>query len=289
MTKVQTGALLGLTLAKSDNMFASVFSQYSATNLERNYQNPMMKTLPKKLKKEPLIDAIFELRFSSDEQVLLMLPGILFKELGGAKTISPLPISQLPQEIRRSDPNLKYAPVNRLDWGLFFVNIGDFSVSVNCKFPYPGWSVFKPAIIEVINVLAASGLVKGVERYSLKYIDVIPSFDHRQKVDMVNLDVTIAGHRLEKEPYSIQVEIPKNGMSNLVQIVSGARAILHTGVAREGLIVDVDTVSIQNGIGMDALFAKLPETLDSIHQTNKEMFFDCITDATRNSLEPIYE
>ncbi|HUX54725.1 MAG TPA: TIGR04255 family protein [Williamwhitmania sp.] len=249
----------------------------------------MTTTLPKKLKKEPLIDAIFEMRFDSVSPVLLILPGILFRELGGEKTIEALPIAQLPPEIRRADPNLKYSPLHRLDWGLFFVNIGDFSLSVSCKYPYPGWNAFKPAIIEVMRVLLESKLTKTIERYSLKYIDVIPFSDHRLSVSMVNLEVMIAGHKLEKEPFSIQVEIPKNGMKNIVQIVSSAKATLYTGVIKEGLVVDVDTVANQNGVSMNALFDRFPDLLDAIHQTNKEVFFDCITKPTLNSLEPVYE
>ena len=249
----------------------------------------MTTSLPKKLKKEPLIDAVFEVRFDSDAPVSVVLPGFLFNKLEGKKSIEALPIAQIPSEIRKADPNLKYAPLNRLDWGLFFVNIGDNNLSISCKYPYPGWDIFKPSIIEVMNVLLESGLPKIIERYSLKYIDLIQASGDQQKVSMVNLDMTIAGHKLEKEPYMIRIEIPRDGFMNVVQVISSATTTLHTGISKEGLVVDVDTVAIQNNISMDSLFNGFPDKLDTIHRANKAMFFDCITLTTLKSLEPVYE
>lgn len=249
----------------------------------------MTKSLPQKLKKEPLIDAIFEVRFDSDAQVSVVLPGMLFRELEGNKSINRLPVSEIPQDMRRADPNLKYAPLSRIEWGSFFVNIGDCSLSISCKYPYSGWKAFKPAIIKVIKGLESSGLAKHIERYSMKYVDLVPTADNREKVSMVNLDVTIAGHKLEKEPYQIRVEIPRGGLLNIVNIVSSAKATLHTGISKEGLIVEVDTIVMLNSESISALVNDFPNKLEAIHLTNKTVFFDCITPTTLDSLEPVYE
>ena len=78
-----------------------------------------MQILPKKLKKEPLIDAVFEVRFTSAFPAGGVLPGLLFGNLDGDKKIEQLPLLQLPQVIRDADPNLRFAPLSRLDWGNF--------------------------------------------------------------------------------------------------------------------------------------------------------------------------
>jgi uncharacterized protein (TIGR04255 family) len=249
----------------------------------------MTTVLPKRLKNEPLIDAVFEVRFDSEAPVSVVLPGLLFNKLNGEKSIESLPIAQLPISIRKGDPNLKYAPLSRINWDRFFVNIGDNSLSISCKVPYAGWSIFKPAILNVMNELLESRLVKTVERYSLKYVDLIPVPDQKHHVSMVNLEVRIAGHRLEKEPYNIRVEIPKDGMINVIQIISGAKATLNTGIIKEGLVVDVDTVAMLNNIPMKILFEGFTNKLDAIHNTNKVGFFDCLSPSTLKLLEPIYE
>ncbi|MGO8756001.1 MAG: TIGR04255 family protein [Gallionellaceae bacterium] len=248
-----------------------------------------MKTLPKKLKKEPLIDAVFEVRFTSAFPAGGVLPGLLFKGLKGDKRLEQLPLLQLPQVIRDADSNLRFAPLSRLDWQQFYINVGDRSVSVGFKYPYPGWNSFKPAIIEVMDVLNGADILKSVERYSLKYIDLLPATDLGEQVSLINFDVTLAGHKLEKEAFQIRIEIPRDGFIHAVQVVSSAMATLHTGKSRQGLIVDVDTIAILQGISFEELLSGFPDKLEVIHQANKKVFFDCLKPQTITALEPEYD
>lgn len=249
----------------------------------------MATTLPKKLNKEPLIDAVFEVRFTTAMPASVILPGYLFDKLNGTKSIEALPISQLPKLMRDADPSLRFAPLSRLNWDQFLINIGDFSVSISCKYPYPGWGAFKPAIIQVITFLVEIGIVETVERYSMKYVDLIPSSDIQQQVSMINLGVTIAGHKLEKEPFQLRMEIPRDGFINIVQVTSSATVALYNKTTKEGLAVDVDTIVNQNAVSMQTLLEGFSDKLEAIHQTNKAMFFDCITPSTIALLEPVYE
>lgn len=248
-----------------------------------------MKALPKKLKKEPLIDAVFEVRFTSAFPAGSVLPGLLFGKLEGDKKIEQLSLSQLPQAMRDTDPNLRFAPLSRLDWQQFYINVGDRSVSVGFKHPYPGWSNFKPAIIKVMDILKGADILKSVERYSLKYIDLLPATDLREQVSFINFDVTLAGHKLENEAFQIRLEIPRNGFLHAVQVVSSATATLHTGESRQGLVVDVDTIANQQGISFEELLRGFPDKLEVIHQANKEVFFDCLNPQTITALEPEYD
>jgi len=248
-----------------------------------------MEPLPKRLKKEPLIDAVFEVRFPGEFRAGSLLPGMLFAGLDGDKKSEALPFSQIPQAMRDADANLRYAPLNRIDWGKYFVNVGDRSVSVSFKYPYPGWGSFKPAIINVMEVLKGANVIKSIERYSVKYIDLIPSTDLREQVSFVNLDVTLAGHKLEGEAFQIRLEIPKDGFIHAVQVATSATVTLHNGESREGLIVDVDTIAKQDGVTFDDFLSGFGDKLDRIHRANKEVFFDCLKPKTIEALEPEYE
>lgn len=249
----------------------------------------MATRLPTKLHKEPLIDAIFEIRFSSKMPASVVLPGIFFEKLAGEKTIESFPLAQFPKAMRDADPNLKFAAVCRITRPDFFINVGDFSVSVSCKYPYPGWSKFRPAIIETMEILSASNVVDKTERYSLKYVDLLQGLDEQQRVSTFNVRVSLAGHDLKKEPYQLRLEIPKDGLLHAVQLVSAAKALLHDGTSKEGFVVDVDTIASLDGISMSKLLNGFPGKLDTIHAKNKAMFFDCLTDETITSLEPAYE
>jgi len=249
----------------------------------------MANSLPIKLTKEPLIDAIFEVRFSSKIPAATILPGFLFNKLEGDKAINQFPVAQLPKQVRDADPNLKYAPISNIDWTRFFINIGDHSLSVSCKYPYSGWNNFKDAIVRIVNTLAECKIVDAVERYSMKYIDIFPTSEYAEKFSMLNSSVTLAGHTLSNESFQLRIEIPKDGLIHAVQLASSAQVALHTGEAREGLIVDVDTIAMQNNISMDELLDDFSNKLDFIHLANKTMFFDCLKPEAIQALEPIYE
>ena len=245
--------------------------------------------LPKKLNKEPLIDAVFEVRFSSVAPASVILPGFLFNKLEGEKKIESFPISQLPKPVRDADPNLKYAPLSRIEWRKFIIGVSDFSVSVSCKYPYPGWSEFKPAALNIMKILVESNIVKEVERYSMKYIDLIPEKDIQQIVGMFNLEMSVAGHKLEKEQFHLRIDIPKDGFMHTVQVISFAQAVLNDGTKKEGAIIDIDTAVALESSSIQSLADGLSEKLEYLHLANKAMFFSCLKSHAIDSLEPSYD
>ena len=249
----------------------------------------MKKILPTKLAKEPLIDAVFEVRFSSSFPASDILPGFFFVKLEGDKVMEDLPAAQLPKAIRDADPNLQFVPIKRLDWDQFFVSIGDRSVAISCKLPYPGWKNFKFAIIKLMAVLGEIDIIQSIERYSMKYVDLIPSSDLQQQISYINFDVAIANHKLQNEAFQLRVEMPRDGFTNAVQVVSSAKLTLPNGEIKEGVVVDVDTIANLQRVPLPALLDGFEGKLDSIHQTNKTIFFDCLKPETIEALEPSYE
>lgn len=249
----------------------------------------MSTKLPHKLKKEPLVDAIFELRFSSKIPASSILPGILFSALPEEKVIEPLPAAQLPKQLRDTDPNLHYAPVVRLIWKEFFILISDRSLAVACKIPYPGWVKFKDAIIQVIQVLSDSSVVENIQRYSLKYVDLIPSNNVKEQVSFINFNASLGNHKLEKEVFQFRIDIPQDNYIHAIQLVSSAGLTLNDGTKKEGIIIDIDSICDVGNQQISDFNNKFHEKLDDIHLKNKKMFFECITPETLKYLEPIYE
>ena len=249
----------------------------------------MKKKLPIKLEAEPLIDAVFEVRFTCAFPASNILPGLLFARLEGNKIVESLPASQLPKQLRDADQNFQFSPLSRIDWNQFYINIGDQSLSIGIKPPYSGWGKFQPAIVKVMEIIKDSCIIGSIERFSLKYIDLIPSTNIKDQVSFINSDITLAGHKLEKEAFQLRIEIPKDNFINAVHVISSAKAIMSTGECLEGLVVDVDTISNQRFPTIDDFLIDFGEKLSAIHSVNKEIFFDCLTDSTIESLGPIYE
>lgn len=249
----------------------------------------MLERLPTKLNKEPLIDAMFEMRFSCATSASSIVPGYLFSKLDGEKSIERLPTDQLPKPILDSDPNLRFAPLVRLHWGNFIVSIGDRSLAVSCKMPYPGWKVFKPAILRVVSELKDIGIVESIQRFSMKYIDLIPVAGIEEQVLAINGTIELGHHALKSEVFSLRIELPQDDLLHAVQIVSSATANLPDGSTRDGLIVDIDTISNLDNEDFPSWMETAADKLDSLHLSNKKMFFNCLRASTIESLEPVYD
>ncbi len=250
----------------------------------------MNNKLPSKLRKEPLLDAVFEVRFSSKVPASSILPGILFNKLDGEKVIAQQPVAQLPKQMRDVDPNLQFAPLIRIQWKEYFFLIGDRNLAVACKIPYPGWAKFKNAIMQVAKILSELQIIENVQRYSLKYVDLIPFSNLKEQVSSVNLHIKLGDHVLEKEIFQLRLEIPQNEFITAVQILSAALVTTLDQTTKQGLIVDIDTIRNLDNQHFSEFIRDLENNLDTIHQKSKEVFFKwCLTPETITFLEPTYD
>jgi len=244
--------------------------------------------LPLKLGKEPLIEAIFEVRFTAALPVSNILPGLMFQGLEGEKDIERLPASELPQQLRNIDPNLKYAPLIRIRWHTFTILISDQSVGLACAIPYPGWDKFKPAILKIVKIVGSAGVIDSIERFSLKYTDIIP-VEFGDLDSLVEFNLQIGTHGAAGKNVQIRAEIPKDGLIHVVQLASSGTARLIDGTIREGVALDIDTVAMIGNVKFSDFFDTLTERIEFGHSENKAMFFSCLKQKTIDKLEPVYD
>ena len=115
------------------------------------------------------------------------------------------------------------------------IAVSERSLLVGCNTPYPGWSAFKSAILMIVSIVDEINIIQTIQRYSMKYIDLIPSANPREQVSLIHASVMIGGHTLEKESFSLKIEIAENGIKHIVNIVSSAVAKLRDGSRKEGL------------------------------------------------------
>lgn len=248
------------------------------------------KTLPTKLKKEPLVDAVFELRFSAKVPTLNILPGVIFVKSQDKEKwkIEHLPLAQVPDAIRQADPNLRNQPLIKIDWGEFFILVGDNSLGVGCYIPYPGWKKFSAVILSIIQYLDEANIVDKIERYALKYTDLIEGTSLGEQISKINLKLNLGEHTLLKESFSIRVEVPQNDLTHIIQIAAPASGQMRDGTPKTGILVDVDTICSVDG-GLPQFIGKASEALNFLHAENKRIFFECLRPETIDFLEPVYE
>ncbi len=245
--------------------------------------------LPSKLGKEPLIDVIFEVRFTAKIPAATVLPGLIFAKLRNVGRIEPLPAAQLPAPMRALDPQLAFAPLSRIVWKEFAILVGERSLGIGCKMPYPGWAAFKEAILEVLNVVKEGDFLTKVHRHSLKYIDLFETGgDDAEALRRLNVSVRIGTQQISSENTVLRVEMPRGPHLHAVQVATKAGVEQEGASPRTGALIDVDTLNIAEMDPGD-FFAKLSSSLEDVHTANKQVFFECLSEYGLKLLEPRYD
>jgi len=245
------------------------------------------KKIPKKLWKEPLIEAVCELRFKSDrDSISDLLPGLLFQKLGERfPNVEKLPASNIPSVILKTDPNLCYVPTIKLT-GVepCSILLGEHVFSFSSTRPYMGWDRFLSTIIELLEILKKTDLIAHPERISLKYIDILEKSEGFT-LDALNLNLQIGGNRITAAPVHLRTEYETKEFNNIIQIASPAHAELSNSQHFDGIMIDIDTISRTFPIDF---WTDQKDCLGRAHSLGKSMFFDLLKDETIKLLKPEY-
>lgn len=242
--------------------------------------------IPKKLRKEPLIEAVCELRFKSDKDSIAdLLPGLIFQKLDNRfPKVEKLPASNLPAELFKHDPNLRYIPTIKLTGEPYSIMIGEHVFSLSCTRPYAGWDEFSSLIIELLAILKQTSLITHPERISLKYIDILLATEGFT-LDALNLELQIGGNRITTAPVQLRTELNGEEFTNIIQVGSPAQVALNAGPLIDGILIDIDTISRT----MPSDFWLISKDfLDRAHAISKSMFFDLLKPETIKCLDPEY-
>lgn len=246
-----------------------------------------MQKLPVRLEREPLVDAVFEVRVNPSSSLADMIPGFLMHDLGGDARMTRLSAADLPFPMRKQNPNLENAPLLRIEWGDYFISVGDRNVIVSCKMPYPKWPSFKAAILDILGRIAKLNLAGSVERFSLKYVNVIPATDYANQIGKVRVEVNLGDLHVSDQHISLQVQEKTADAIHIYNIVTGAEARTSDGKTIAGILVDIDSIRLLTTLSLNELASNIEESLETLRQENKSKFFSCLTELTLEEMGPI--
>lgn len=246
-----------------------------------------MNPLPKRLKKEPLIEAIWQAQFEGMEGIGEVLPGILFTELKKnhpSLQLKRLPTADIPAPIAQVDPNLRFMAKVLMEEveAPFIWQVGDRIVTLNCRKPYVGWDKFKEAVLALTEIVENSGLIPTPQRHSLRYIDLLRD-ELATDLGTLRLKLKLGDHEI-RDRVQMRLEIPDAECLHVVQLATGMRANLPEG-SITGTIIDLETLPKGPPGDWDTVRAQL----DWLHERSKTLFFrQILTDETIQKLEPEY-
>jgi uncharacterized protein (TIGR04255 family) len=243
---------------------------------------------PKLLRQDPIVEATFEVRFAANAPAGELLPGMLFGPLRGHFTnIVPMPLAQIPRQLRQLQPEFAYQPSNAIIGDRKRLGIGDRVVNVSFSRPYPGWGVVRPVIEDVLRAIQGTALVVTVERVSLRFTNII-TFD--KDLSTLRVSFVLGDFKDFLPSRSLRAEIRHGGFTHIVQISTAAdvtQAVPGTPVfSVSGLLVDVD--SLANGPIQDP-WTTIPNVLEELHVAEKQVFFGLLTAETIQRMDPVYD
>ena len=242
--------------------------------------------LPKRLGKAPLIDTMFEVRFEpTQDEVGQLLPGLFLSKLAADYPRSEATsIASIPREMRDNNPALRYQFHYRMAGDSAAVSVGDRSAGVGVFPPYQGWEFFQPRIDAFVGVLKASTLVKRLERFSLKFTNVL-DIPAEQQLSLLNLDVTVGGVAPKDRGFHLKTELNDAKLLRIVEVAPEATATLVSGATFNGLLVSIDCIKKSVSGNLQEV---TPAAIEELHEDLKQVFFGLITPKTLAALAPTY-
>lgn len=237
-----------------------------------------MDKLPISISPCPIIEAIFELRFSSSFPGDAIF-GIVYNQFKDEfQTVEQLPVLQLPAIVRDKDPNLKFTPYYKIKNNNFIIQIGPNVFSLANLKDYCGWVNFSEKILYTYNKLSELKLIGKQLRTALRYINLFPDVNIYEKS---NLCIQLTNQRLSKHQINFTAEFPYDqGVSNL-RLINFAEVLFDNKIMR-GSIVDIDTQVHHDR------FNNFKEAIECAHTAEKALFFSLLEKEFLSSLNPIY-
>lgn len=244
-----------------------------------------MEKLPTKLTNDPIVEAVFELRFipALEAGAELLLGSLYAPMTGRFPTLTRLPAAVLTDALIKLEPHLKFQPRIRLSGDRFSLLLGDYSLVVAASCPYAGWNEYKAAISETLSLANQAGVVKSVERFSLKYINLLPAGTVRAQFGKTLFNSRLGGRDLLTNLTFTKTEFVEDGFTNIVELAPQSSAEIN-GKKITGLLVNVDTIATK----VDDFWNSFKAQIDKAHNVEKRIFFSILTPETIKEYGAVY-
>lgn len=250
--------------------------------MAENFPIPIPPRLPVCIDPCPIVESIFETRFTSAVPWATM-PGMLFAQIRDRyPNQKSLPLSQMPDEWRKQDPTLAHLPLLQFLNNKFLVQVGPRLVSLATQpNAYPGWKAISTELAWLLERLKKAEIVSETERIGVRYIDFFPEdiFPRLLLAMRIN-EQPMAGAECD-----VSTVLHRGSMVIRLRVTNAAIVSL-LGVPKKGSILDVDAWF---GALNASVFEDGCERFDEAHRAIKELFFGLLRPEFLAMLNPVYE
>lgn len=243
-----------------------------------------MKRIPSKLDNCPIIESVLEIRFDSALDRSVVFP-ILYSAISSDfQPPVPLPILQIPENIKTQDPNLFYQPYYRLvlkqDPNVS-LQIGPRVIAFSFTQNYSGWDSFRDYVTHYVGIIKETNVIQKVLRMGFR---VINFFDWDIYKKGIELKISLSGSEIPYAETTLKTKFVNGKYESTVNIINNA-ILNNTQGRRTGSVIDIDTCTIY----CDNFFTNISQYMDEAHTTEKTIFFNLLTVDLINSFNPSYD
>lgn len=232
--------------------------------------------LPLKITPCPIVEALLEIRFTTNIHPNAVF-GLFYHALkSDFPKVENLPILQIPDALRATDPNLKYKPLYKIFNNDFVIQIGSDVFSISSFPNYVGWTVFSEQIFNILHRIEELKIINTISRLGLRYIN----FFEGNIFDNINLKICINDDSINYKNTVIRTEITQDNFISTLQI---ANNVLNK--KQFGSIIDIDTFKDTD---LNDFFTLKEALINDEHTKEKELFFNLLKEDFLNKLNPEY-
>jgi uncharacterized protein (TIGR04255 family) len=246
-----------------------------------------MKKQPIRLSQDPIIEALAELQFQPIEKAAgELIPGMMFPQIRKFfPKIERLPFAEIPLAFQEMAPNLTYQASQRLTGENVALLLGSHVATIARTRPYVGWGKFRELIFTVLDSLKSTEMVKQVERFSIKYVNILEAKDRESQYALLNLKASMAQYDLTKHLSTFRTEIVADGVINIVEITPEISAVAPDGKPIRGLLLSNDSIFKTD----NKFWTDQQKIVDKVHDSVKAIFYDLLTDEAVGAFKPIWK
>jgi uncharacterized protein (TIGR04255 family) len=239
--------------------------------------------VPKRLAKAPILEALFELRFSSGNPAAAdILQSSIFPTFRARlPSLSRTPVGAIPQALISQNPELKYQPRLIMQGNPLAIFVGDNAIALSCRRPYLGWSKFQPVILELVDCVKKSGLKIEAERYSLRYMNLFEGENHFAST---RFSATLGRYDLKSANTYTRTEFVEEGHTIIIELGSHTLAKGPEGPSLNGMLCTLDTINLEP----KGFWDSPAPMIDKTHDVEKSTFFGILTEEAITKMGPEY-
>ncbi len=222
-------------------------------------------------------ECVFDMNFESTSMAENFLS--IIAKMDDFEDIIKLPLHQIPEAMRKSDPNLKFQPMyeirskTNIDYKIM---LGDnlIGLSLISADRYTSWKgSFFPKVQELFSMIIDSEKINKINRIGLRYVDFL---EGENVFQTGKIAVDINGNNANDKKMFLRIEDSISGISYIKTITNNTQ---YKAYATPGSIIDIVTFIDGQELVVDHSFEKSNffEEINSLHTVHTDKFKEIVS------------